>query len=132
MVPKEATEPASQSQPAKGIPTGAQDKDTDTGDAMYTVGTFTTSGADPSNPSNPNRVVVDGSGGGGGGGAQPQSPPPVDCAVEKKDNWPINQYPQRDQCQGSCQCKSGCCVGYGRQICIDKTANEGRWADKCI
>ena len=121
----------------QGIPTGVpQDKETDTGGAMYTVGSYTTIGGDPSHPSNPNRVV-DGSSGAGAGSSttastRTQSPPPVDCSIEKKDNWPINQFPQADQCQGSCQCKSGCCVGYGRQICIDKTANEGRWADRCI
>ena len=122
----------------QGIPTGAaaQDKETDTGGAMYTLGSYTTIGGDPSHPSNPNRVVDGSSGAGAGSGTtastRTQSPPPVDCSIEKKDNWPINQFPQADQCQGSCQCKSGCCVGYGRQICIDKTANEGRWADKCI
>ena len=125
MVPKEASPPQ---QPAQGIPTGAQDKDTDTGDAMYTVGTFTTSGPDPSNPSNPNRVV---GGGAGTGTGQTQTQPAADC-TKALDNWPINQFPPKDQCRSSCECKSKCCVGYGRQICIDKTANEGRWADKCI
>jgi hypothetical protein len=128
-VPGTKAAPQPNPQLPQGIPNGSSNTDTATGGLLYTAGTFTSFGPDPSNPSSPNRVD------GGGDAAdqgQGQSPPPLDCSGAKKDDWPINTFPQADQCKGSCQCKSGCCVSYGRQICIDKTANEGRWADKCI
>ena len=45
---------------------------------------------------------------------------------------PMGKVPTQNQCEASCQCKSGCCVKYWAQICVDKTANEGRWADSCV
>lgn len=144
MVPKEATEPASQSQPTKPTyvhsayphPGGgdSDDGETDTGGTLYTVGTFTTSGADPSgDPSNPNRVVGGTGGTTAGQGANGSGiAAAADCTVDKEDDWPIGKVPTQNQCEASCQCRSGCCVKYWFQICVDKTANEGRWADKCI
>lgn len=105
------------------------DGETDTGGTLYTVGTFTTGGGDPSNPSNPNRVVGGGQGADNGSATAAAA---VDCAMAKKDDWPMGKVPTQNQCEGSCQCKSGCCVKYWAQICVDKTANEGRWADSCV
>ena len=94
--------------------------DTSTGgDVLYTLGPEGIY-AQP-NPSNPNRIE-------GGAGGQPK---PVDCTI-KKDDWPMGKVPQGDDCASSCQCKTGCCVKYWAQICVDPTANNGHWADKCI
>ena len=99
------------------------------GDVLYTLtpgGTFTTAssngGGGSPNPSNPNRIE------GGDGQGEPE---PVDCAIQK-DDWPMGKVPQGDDCAASCQCKTGCCVKYWAQICVDPTANNGHWADKCI
>mmetsp|Transcript_18254 Transcript_18254/g.43231 ORF Transcript_18254/g.43231 Transcript_18254/m.43231 type:complete len:477 (+) Transcript_18254:215-1645(+) len=105
--------------------------DTSTGgdDVLYTLGpggTFITTSnggnPNPSTSSNPNRIE---------GGTGQGEPEPVDCTIQK-DDWPMGKVPQGDDCAASCQCKTGCCVKYWAQICVDPTANNGHWADKCI
>ena len=37
-----------------------------------------------------------------------------------------------DECKGSCECASDCCVKYWSQICMDPLAGGGYWGDRCI
>ena len=111
--------------------TGGGDSDNGGGDVLYTLtpgGTLTTAssnnGGENPNPSNPNRIE-------GGTTSTNNEPEPVDCTIQK-DDWPMGKVPQGDDCAASCQCKTGCCVKYWAQICVDPTANNGHWADKCI
>ena len=106
---------------------GGGDSDNGGGDVLYTLGpggTFITASSNnvgSPNPSNPNRIE---------GGAGPEASA-VDCTIQR-DDWPMGKVPQGDDCAASCQCKTGCCVQYWAQICVDPTANNGHWADKCI
>mmetsp|Transcript_13154 Transcript_13154/g.37474 ORF Transcript_13154/g.37474 Transcript_13154/m.37474 type:complete len:417 (-) Transcript_13154:297-1547(-) len=126
---KAEPEPEPPQQPPRGIP---DNKDTDTGSALYTVGTYTSSGPDPSNPSSPNRVVGGGDGQGDDGDGQGDDEEP-DCTGDKVKTYKSAVSPSKDECQSSCQCESECCVSYGLlhsfQICVD---GRGIWEDKCI